>query len=112
MVTIDHGRDEAGRQTTTRFLHLDESHVSGGERVARGDLIGDLGRTGLLAGGIPHLHFEVHRTGPQGRPGPVNPHLYWTDGVGVVTCFDKARRWAVDGLRMTYPVPCRDVPWR
>jgi len=53
-VTIDHGFG-----FVTRYGHLDESLVTRGERVGRGDVIGVMGNTGHSTG--PHVHYEVIR---------------------------------------------------
>jgi murein DD-endopeptidase MepM/ murein hydrolase activator NlpD len=58
---------------TTRFAHLSRLRVSQGERVSRGDLIGDMGNTGRSTG--THLHYEVRRNGD-----PVNPMTFITAG--------------------------------
>lgn len=57
----------------TRYAHLHRIRVSEGQRVSRGDRIGDMGSTGRSTG--PHLHYEV-RTGDT----PRNPMNYITAG--------------------------------
>lgn len=61
---------------TTRYAHLSRIHVSAGERVSRGDRIGDMGSTGRSTG--THLHYEVRRGGD-----PVNPMTFITAGRNV-----------------------------
>jgi murein DD-endopeptidase MepM/ murein hydrolase activator NlpD len=58
---------------TTRYAHLSRIHVGEGERVSRGDRIGDMGNTGRSTG--THLHYEVRRNGD-----PVNPMTFITAG--------------------------------
>jgi murein DD-endopeptidase MepM/ murein hydrolase activator NlpD len=68
MVEIDHGFG-----ITTRYAHLTRLHVTRGERVSRGEHIGDMGCTGRCTG--THLHYEVRRNGD-----PVNPMTFITAG--------------------------------
>lgn len=106
-VTIDHGPDSNGLRTITVYKHLNSRSVSSGDRVERGQQIATLGNTGALAGGLPHLHFEVRR---EIRPQvfrAIDPHEVWVGGVGQVSCFDPAAAIDPDGFRTTYPVPCR-----
>jgi murein DD-endopeptidase MepM/ murein hydrolase activator NlpD len=105
-IEIAHGVDEKGRPVMSRYLHLKERLVEKGDVVVRGQRIGTMGRSGILAGGILHLHYEV-RVG-SGQNNSMNPHRFWADGVGVVTCFDKNRQWDDQPFNTTYPVPCRD----
>jgi len=108
-ILIRHADDADGAAIQTRLVHLDGRMAGEGDQVRRGQQVATLGRTGVLAGGIPHLHFEVQRRLP--RPyslyEPVNPHLYWVDGPGVVTCFDAKADYPAKPFLATYPVRCR-----
>ncbi|SFA72964.1 Murein DD-endopeptidase MepM and murein hydrolase activator NlpD, contain LysM domain [Poseidonocella pacifica] len=53
----------------TRFAHLSKLRVKVGDRVSRGDRIGDMGASGRVTG--VHLHYEVLVNGT-----PVNPMSY------------------------------------
>ena len=64
---IDHGHGYR-----TRYAHLAGVNVRVGEEVERGDLLGEVGRTGLATG--PTLHYEVHV-----NERPVNPRAYILD---------------------------------
>jgi len=112
-IVISHGQDEQSRTILSKYFHLQKRLVKKGDAVQRGQQIGHLGRTGLLAG-YPHLHFEI-QTGNPLMPFTLkskNPHLYWADGVGIVTCYDKTRQWSDSPFKTSYPVPCRNVPWQ
>ncbi len=64
VVRIQH---EFGFETV--YAHNSRNRVRVGERVSRGDHIGDMGATGRVTG--VHLHYEVRLNGK-----PVNPMVY------------------------------------
>jgi murein DD-endopeptidase MepM/ murein hydrolase activator NlpD len=53
----------------TRYAHLSDFSVRPGDRVDRGEVLGNVGSTGQSTG--PHLHYEVFRDGRR-----VNPWKY------------------------------------
>ena len=113
-VLLDHEPGDASAGLQTRYFHLSEQRVAEGERVRRGQVIGYSGLSGL-AGGFPHLHFEVHRLNGDNPPrtiGLLDPQLYWVDGAGRITCFERARDYSSTPGLLTYPVPCRGLDWR
>jgi len=113
-VKIDHGQDEKGRAVQSRYLHLQKRMVRKNDPVSRGTQIGTLGRSGITAAGIAHLHFEVWRAdiAEEGRLLPKNPHIFWADGPGAVTCFLPEKSWPKHFFFTTYPVPCREKSHR
>ena len=54
---------------STVYAHMRKLRVKKGERVARGDRIGDMGSSGRSTG--THLHYEIRVGGK-----PVNPVKY------------------------------------
>jgi murein DD-endopeptidase MepM/ murein hydrolase activator NlpD len=63
-IVIDHGNGYS-----TLYAHLLETRVRDGDRVAAGQTIGRVGKSGNATG--YHLHYEVHRGGAT-----VDPRLY------------------------------------
>lgn len=108
-VVIDHGPDETGRHIITKYFHLEKRLARKGDVVARGQQIGTMGRSGTQALKI-HLHFEVHYGFTPRDQDPVDPHRFWVDGPGRVTCFDPRRTYPEKPPRLTYPVPCHGIP--
>ena len=64
MIAINHGYN-----MLTRYGHLNKFRVKKGDRVKRGQIIGEVGKSGRSTG--PHLHYEVLLKGV-----PVNPLRY------------------------------------
>ncbi len=64
LIVISHGYG-----ISTRYGHLRKIFVKPGQKVQRGDIIGEIGNTGRSTG--PHLHYEVRIYGK-----PVNPINY------------------------------------
>jgi len=56
-------------QLETLYAHMSRVRVKVGQKVSRGDILGDMGRTGNATG--VHLHYEVRLKGR-----PVNPQPY------------------------------------
>jgi murein DD-endopeptidase MepM/ murein hydrolase activator NlpD len=63
VIILRHGRGYA-----TVYAHNQRHHVKNGQKVRRGQLIAEVGRTGRTTG--PNLHFEVLRNNQ--RVNPVN----------------------------------------
>jgi len=108
---IDHAAGAAGYRIQTRYFHLSERLVEVGDQLRRGQLIGYSGASGM-AGGFPHLHFEVHRLGEGDDAVAVSvldPQLFWVEGKGKITCYDKNREWQARPVALSYPVPCLGV---
>ena len=103
-IVIDHGKDGSGTGYSTHYFHLDYQLVKTGDRVNRGQIIGRVGATGLLAP-YAHLHFEIHRGDGFGQA--VNPHEYWLGGPGRVTCFAPGASVQTERFRIIYPVECK-----
>lgn len=61
IVILDHGGD-----LTTVYAHLSQIRVEEGKVVRSGDVIGNVGSTGVTSG--PHLHFEVRVNGEARNP--------------------------------------------
>lgn len=64
-VMIDHGFNYV-----TLYGHMHRIYVRRGQKVTRGEVIGEVGNTGKSTG--PHLHYEVHFRGK-----PTNPQNYY-----------------------------------
>jgi murein DD-endopeptidase MepM/ murein hydrolase activator NlpD len=67
-IIINHGYNYQ-----TLYGHLSRINVHIGQKVVRGDIIGEVGSTGKSTG--PHLHYEVHYRGEAQNPS----HYYYLD---------------------------------
>jgi murein DD-endopeptidase MepM/ murein hydrolase activator NlpD len=67
LVVIDHGYG-----VETRYGHQSQLHVTNGQKIRHGDLLGAVGNTGRSTG--PHLHYEVRVNGE-----PIDPINYILD---------------------------------
>ena len=65
LVSISHGT-YGGRDITTNYAHMSAIFVREGQRVFRGQVVGQIGNEGNSTG--PHLHFEVRRDGDPTEP--------------------------------------------
>lgn len=70
-IIVDHGFGYM-----TRYAHLNSISVNPGDRVVRGDLLGESGNSGRSSG--PHLHYEVMYMGKY-----VNPYNYFDLNISV-----------------------------
>lgn len=105
-VVIQHKAGPNGLPLQTVYKHLDTRMVSKGDRVKRGQQIGGLGNSGILAAGILHLHFEVHET-DQGHTAPRDPNRFWVKGKGQITCYNPRRHVPRRPVRLSYPILCK-----
>jgi len=107
-IILDHGLNENGARVKTHYKHLYERKAEEGDVVSRGQLIGSMGATGAL-GMMVHLHFEVQIKEPHRELKAEDPNLFWVNGVGKITCFDRNAQYADRPFKTTYPVRCRGM---
>ena len=114
------GKSPDGTKLHATHMHVGKMHVKKGDLVKRGQHVADAGKLVKTScgGGMEHLHFHMSKrkgTDPSywgswrflGKPsGWINPHLYWTGGVGKPECFDEGKSYP-KGL-LTLPVECKN----
>ena len=121
-VSVDHGKGIDGQKIIALYGHVGEILVNEGEKIKRGQIIARLGNNHndykcifrvrplhFQLGRIPRLFKDSDSWGHKyfledGDDG-VNPHIYWADGPGMITCFEPKRTYKPGTL--TYPVPCQ-----
>ena len=99
-VVIEH----PGFKRWTAYCHMQDLTVSRGQRVSRGEQIGQVGMSGSAVN-IPHVHMELctsacasHADGD--LSGTADP-LSIADG-----CFAPGKAYPRDRLALTFPVTC------
>ena len=99
MISVGH----PGTRYWTRYVHLRSAAVRVGERVRRGQVLGEVG-VFKNSGGVMHVHFQLCRTVTchgSGEMGSTEDPLSRTVG-----CFDPERVYPDLELVLTYPVRC------
>lgn len=118
-ITIDHGKNNNGKQIMTVYYHNNLNLVKEGDKVSLGDKIGELGHCPKCL--TPHLHFSVWKKrnsykalgsfSKLGRPGknwyPVSPHTFWFDGPYKITCYEPSLKLSNTDFIIIYPVQCK-----
>ncbi|MDE0609746.1 MAG: peptidoglycan DD-metalloendopeptidase family protein [Anaerolineaceae bacterium] len=75
LVVLQHDRrTPQGQALFTLYGHLESLVVATGEQVSAGDLLGQVGDSGIASG--PHLHFEVRAGDPDSYAATRNPELW------------------------------------
>ena len=75
LVVIQHDfMSPEGQPVYTLYGHMESIRVQTGQRVASGDVLGNVGATGIAQG--PHLHFEVRLGDPYSFDATRNPDLW------------------------------------
>jgi len=107
-IEILHQPDATGVASRTRYVHLQKRLVEKGDTVSRGEQVGTMGASGVLAGGFPHLHFEALYRGDSILHHARDPNLFWVNGLGKVTCYEpKHDALGSETFLLTYPVQCK-----
>jgi hypothetical protein len=85
-----------------------DPHVSRGDRLKPGDRLGvvadprDAPNQRCVAPRSPHLHFEINRRGEGAEH--VNPHRFWRDGIGRISCLSGSSQVPSD--KLVFPIRC------
>ena len=115
------GESPDGTKLYATHMHVGKIHVKKGDLVKRGQHVADAGDLvkSSCGRGLEHLLFHMSkRRGTDsgswgswrflGKPsGWINPHKYWTGGVGKPECYVEGKDYP-EGL-LTLPVECKDL---
>ncbi|MCO4824328.1 MAG: M23 family metallopeptidase [Amylibacter sp.] len=119
---VDHGKGVDGKRLFVLYGHMGDIVVKKGQTVRRGQLVGRLGdnhKKFKCIARVRHLHLQIGRklrTRSRGNAWGhlrylddgnrgVNPHQYWANGAGQVTCFRAGQSYPSGTI--TYPLPCK-----
>jgi len=95
LVVLQHGN--LGQALFTLYGHLESLDVATGEVVRAGDVLGQVGDSGIASG--PHLHFEVRVGDPDSYAATRNPELWLRPFRGFGTLAGRVRDAAGNLLR-------------
>ncbi len=87
----------------TRYLHLKQGGLEPGQRVHRGDVIGEVGLF-PYSGGVIHVHWMLCTNSSCSGPGDLGGT---SDPMKLnAGCFNREKEYQGSHLVLTYPVPC------
>ncbi|MBT4888586.1 MAG: hypothetical protein HON65_03420 [Rhodospirillales bacterium] len=90
------------------YEHMFSTNISpAGRKVQRGEVIGILGELKPGSDQIKYLHYGL----TVGRiiDGHANPHLFWANGPGKLSCFDPDQEYPENQFYLTLPIACSDT---
>ncbi len=126
-VIIHHGETPDGEHLFSYYFHMKKITVKEKTMVERGQIIGQMGRSGKLSGKFTHLHFatRVNSNGSFKYGEDMeysdavdfahkNPHQYWVgadkqNNTALIPVFDSNNTYVDVGgysVEMTLPIPC------
>ena len=92
-----------------RYVHIDvAAGIRYGKKVIPGETIGYIATTKQDECTIsaPHVHFVVHPNKVYEVKDAFNFHLFWRDGVGIVSCYDSNKPVPEDEVKIVAPIKC------
>lgn len=89
LVVVRHAVEVDGVPLSTLYGHLSQVTVATGQQVAAGDVLGQVGMTGIALG--PHLHLEVRAGDPRDYQATRNPELFLVPIAGRGTLVGRVR---------------------